>query len=504
MVINVSKAAQLTLSALSGRPMITGGRGLKRVPLGLYRGNSLHSRRQLFHSTLRQQQHQQQHQQKTKRPLWGRLVESWNTTQVKWYPISLGLGFTVIGLIQYQRVIKREARQQQESNEHYVASGPWQVHVASALPLRTMSRLWGAFNSLTIPVFLRPFGYWLYGTLFGCNFDEMKNPDLTSYPNLSTFFYRELKEGVRPIAEATLVSPSDGKILHFGVVEDRRIEQVKGVTYSLDALLGEAHRRSSTSLLEPTTEHPTAAVVNEEEFANVNGIAYSLDSLLGTDPSAVQTPSAVGIDGLANNEAIPDKEARVLINEEILPAAQKTDTITLSSHKVQPGHALFFCVVYLAPGDYHRFHSPANWVVQTRRHFAGELYSVSPYFVNLLKNLFVLNERVVLLGKWKHGLFSMIPVGATNVGSIKINFDEALRTNRKEDLASGTYTEVSYKSASPLLGGKAERYGDEMGGFYLGSTVILVFEAPHNFKFNVTAGQSIKMGEALGDIETSA
>lgn len=64
----------------------------------------------------------------------------------------------------------------------------------------------------------------------------------------------------------------------------------------------------------------------------------------------------------------------------------------------------------------------------------------------------------------------------------------------------GTYTEVSYKSASRLLRGKPLRPGDEMGGFYLGSTVVLVFEAPSNFEFKLTAGQRIKMGEALGDI----
>jgi len=53
----------------------------------------------------------------------------------------------------------------------------------------------------------------------------------------------------------------------------------------------------------------------------------------------------------------------------------------------------------------------------------GELFSVSPYMAKRLQNLFVLNERVALLGRWKNGFFGMIPVGATNVGSIKINFD---------------------------------------------------------------------------------
>jgi phosphatidylserine decarboxylase len=132
---------------------------------------------------------------------------------------------------------------------------------------------------------------------------------------------------------------------------------------------------------------------------------------------------------------------------------------------------------------------------------SGELFSVSPYFVKLLENLFVLNERVVLMGKWRHGFFSMIPVGATNVGSIKINFDEALRTNRKEDLATGTYTEVSYKSASKRLGGKPVCRGEEVGGFYLGSTVVLVFEAPSNFKFTLEQGQTVKMGQAIGTYE---
>lgn len=54
----------------------------------------------------------------------------------------------------------------------------------------------------------------------------------------------------------------------------------------------------------------------------------------------------------------------------------------------------------------------------------GELFSVSPYMLRRLENLFVLNERVSLLGRWKNGFFGMVPVGATNVGSIKIAFDQ--------------------------------------------------------------------------------
>lgn len=92
--------------------------------------------------------------------------------------------------------------------------------------------------------------------------------------------------------------------------------------------------------------------------------------------------------------------------------------------KIKPGNKLFFMVVYLAPGDYHRFHSPTNWVVERRRHFTGDLFSVSPYIAHRLQELFVLNERVALLGRWRYGFCSMTPVGATNVGSIRINFDE--------------------------------------------------------------------------------
>lgn len=51
------------------------------------------------------------------------------------------------------------------------------------------------------------------------------------------------------------------------------------------------------------------------------------------------------------------------------------------------GNELFHCVIYLAPGDYHCFHSPADWHVAHRRHFPGEqspahsLLSTTPHLL---------------------------------------------------------------------------------------------------------------------------
>jgi len=41
----------------------------------------------------------------------------------------------------------------------------------------------------------------------------------------------------------------------------------------------------------------------------------------------------------------------------------------------------------------------------------------------------------------------------------------------------------------------------EMGGFKLGSTVVLVFEAPDDFEFAVRPGQKVKVGQKLGDVD---
>lgn len=60
---------------------------------------------------------------------------------------------------------------------------------------------------------------------------------------------------------------------------------------------------------------------------------------------------------------------------------------TLLANKDNISTELYHCIIYLAPGDYHRFHSPAQWKINYRRHFPGKLLSVRPTFASWFPSL---------------------------------------------------------------------------------------------------------------------
>ncbi|KAI4206029.1 MAG: hypothetical protein LQ346_001339 [Caloplaca aetnensis] len=481
-----------------------------------------------------------------------RLRTALQKTKVEWRPIPITLGIGFLGAIQFYRVRKREhdrdrAEEEEEKQNHRPAkrkrirpSGPWQVQVMSTLPLKAFSRLWGRFNELQIPYYLRVPGFKLYSWIFGVNLAEVAESDLHVYPNLASFFYRSLKPGVRPLDPnpSALLSPADGRVLQMGMIEDGEVRQVKGMTYSLDALLGKEppimnpKDQESSIHDEPSDRHPFPVRIGsediikaDEEFANVNGISYTL-------PNLFSGPEGQGTTPAVDASTIPKSSSEAEVRADLaLGDGSRRSWWSTTLNKAPT--ALFYIVVYLAPGDYHRFHSPTSWVVEKRRHFAGELYSVSPYLQRTLPGLFTLNERVVLLGRWRWGFFSFTPVGATNVGSIKVNFDRELRTNSlttdtaadraAEEAADrgepySGFAEATYGEASKLLGGHALRRGEEMGGFQLGSSIVLVFEAPKGtrksfddgwaegerkggWRWGVAQGQRVKYGEAIGWVD---
>uniref|UniRef100_A0A1I7TNZ5 Phosphatidylserine decarboxylase proenzyme, mitochondrial n=1 Tax=Caenorhabditis tropicalis TaxID=1561998 RepID=A0A1I7TNZ5_9PELO len=275
-----------------------------------------------------------------------------------------------------------------------------QIRVYLSLPFNTASRVIGGLANREIPIWLREHLLGGFARIYDCRMEECIDPDFKNYPSFAAFFNRKLKESTRPISASPLVSPADGTVLHFGRVEENKIEYVKGHDYDVDKFLGDVE--------------------------------------------------------------LPQKDEL----------------------------ELYQVVIYLAPGDYHAFHSPARWVANQCRHVPGLLLSVRPTLLSHVPHLFCLNERVVLNGQWRHGFFSMSAVAATNVGDIVVDAEPSLRTNlvrRKTQKIMNTETEIH----APYLP------GERVGEFRLGSTIVLVFQAPPTIKFAIKAGDPLRYGQSL-------
>lgn len=73
---------------------------------------------------------------------------------------------------------------------------------------------------------------------YAVDMSEARDPDIASYNSFNAFFTRPLKAGARAITTADFACPVDGAISQLGAIDDQRILQAKGHSFTTTELLG--------------------------------------------------------------------------------------------------------------------------------------------------------------------------------------------------------------------------------------------------------------------------
>lgn len=171
------------------------------------------------------------------------------------------------------------------------------------LPQHLLSRAVGYLADSRCNWIKRPF-IKTFAKQYKVNMSEAVVENLEQFENFNAFFTRALKPGMRPLDEASVVSPADGAISQIGPIDYGRILQAKGRGYGLSTLLGGhadlaepfINGRFATIYLSPSDYHrvhmPVTGTLRESIY--VPGDLYS-----------VNQTTAEGVDNLfARNERL--------------------------------------------------------------------------------------------------------------------------------------------------------------------------------------------------------
>jgi phosphatidylserine decarboxylase len=220
------------------------------------------------------------------------------------------------------------------------------------------------------------------------------------FASFNDFFTRELKPGARPLGDATrfILSPADGAISQLGTIEQGRIFQAKGRSFSAAQILGHG-----------------------EEMGR----------------------------------------------------------------RFEGGQ---FMTIYLSPRDYHRVHMPAAGQLQSTAYIPGKLFSVNQKTAEAVDAVFARNERLACLFDGPDGRFASIMVGAMIVAGIDTVWPHRFSAHQNQPMREDFADDPRLLAA-----------GDEMGRFFLGSTVVLLFE-PGRVAWleNLNPGDPVRMGQPIG------
>jgi phosphatidylserine decarboxylase len=154
-----------------------------------------------------------------------------------------------------------------------------------------------------------------------------------------------------------------------------------------------------------------------------------------------------------------------------------------------------FLTVYLSPRDYHRVHVPVAGSLTGYRYLPGTLWPVSARFAQRVDRLLARNERAVVPLQTEYGLVVVVLVGAAGVGNLWLSMDDHETRGWRQTFG---WAEPKRVELPPT---KVQR-GDEIGAFYLGSTVIMLLPEKAKLKSDLIDGGTLRMGQAVADWES--
>ena len=119
---------------------------------------------------------------------------------------------------------------------------------------------WRPIKNTLIRLFIR-------GYQVDMSTSERETPE--EFENFADFFARELKAGLRatPTDSSIITSPVDGMVSQFGTIDQGKLLQAKGHTYSVEELVGQCcvdldGRSFLTLYLDPSIYHRVHAPID--------------------------------------------------------------------------------------------------------------------------------------------------------------------------------------------------------------------------------------------------
>ncbi|MDD3476834.1 MAG: archaetidylserine decarboxylase, partial [Sulfurimonas sp.] len=149
-----------------------------------------------------------------------------------------------------------------------------------------------------------------------------------------------------------------------------------------------------------------------------------------------------------------------------------------------------FINFYLSPKDYHRYHIPTNLKVLKAVHIPGKFFPVNIPSLKKRVNLFIENERVVLLCESaSKKRFYIVLVSALNVGVMQVSFEPKIKTNADAQKSSVYNYENLYLNK-----------GDDFGCFEMGSTIVILAQK-EMLELSVKAGEDVKYAQNIAKLK---